>query len=59
MSREQQRIQYRVGTSGWVYRHWRGLFYQQRLPVGEWFAHDARHFDTVEINNTFYRLPSV
>src|SRR4051794_38926895 len=48
----------RVGTSGWVYRHWRGVFYPPRLPVGDWFAFYARHFNTVEINNTFYRLPS-
>jgi uncharacterized protein YecE (DUF72 family) len=47
-----------VGTSGWVYRHWRGVFYPPRLRVGDWFAFYARHFDTVEINNTFYRLPS-
>lgn len=47
----------RVGTSGWVYRHWKGLFYPEDLPGPKWFEFYARHFDTVEINNTFYRLP--
>ena len=48
----------RIGTSGWVYQHWRGLFYPHDLPQPEWFAHYAHVFDTVEINNSFYRLPS-
>ncbi len=48
----------RVGTSGWVYRHWRGVFYPEKLPASRWLDFYARHFDTVEINNTFYRLPS-
>jgi len=47
----------RVGCSGWQYAHWRGNFYPADVPQREWFAHYARHFDTVEINNTFYRLP--
>ncbi len=47
----------RIGTSGWVYNHWRGIFYPERLPQSEWFACYAREFDTVEINNSFYRLP--
>ncbi|OGO53239.1 MAG: hypothetical protein A2148_01890 [Chloroflexi bacterium RBG_16_68_14] len=48
---------YWVGTSGWVYPHWRDVFYPRELKQREWFAHYARHFSTVEINNTFYRLP--
>lgn len=47
----------RIGCSGWMYKHWRGLFYPPGLPVKRWFAHYAAHFDTVEINNSFYRLP--
>jgi uncharacterized protein YecE (DUF72 family) len=47
----------RIGTSGWIYNHWRGVFYPPQLPVKRWFAFYSRHFDTVEINNTFYRLP--
>jgi uncharacterized protein YecE (DUF72 family) len=47
----------RVGCSGWQYKHWRGDFYPAGLPTSGWFAHYARTFDTVEINNSFYRLP--
>ncbi len=47
-----------IGTSGWIYPHWRGVFYPEGLPPSRWFAHYAAHFDTVEINSTFYRLPS-
>jgi uncharacterized protein YecE (DUF72 family) len=48
----------RVGCSGWSYSHWRGRFYPADLPEAEWFGYYARVFDTVEINNSFYRLPS-
>ncbi len=48
-----------IGTSGWVYEHWRGVFYPEGLPPSEWLRFYMEHFDTVEINNTFYRLPSV
>lgn len=47
-----------VGCSGWQYRHWRGNFYPEELPQSRWFARYALAFDTVEINNTFYRLPA-
>jgi uncharacterized protein YecE (DUF72 family) len=47
----------RVGCSGWNYKHWRGPFYPPGVPVRAWFEHYAATFDTVEINNTFYRLP--
>lgn len=49
---------YRVGTSGFSYGHWRGTFYPERLPQRRWLEHYAEHFDTVELNNPFYRLPS-
>lgn len=48
----------RIGTSGWEYAHWGGRFYPSDLPRDRWFAHYADAFDTVEINATFYRLPS-
>lgn len=48
-----------VGTSGFVYRHWRGPFYPERLPVKHWLPYYAERFDTLELNATFYRLPSV
>lgn len=48
----------RVGTSGYQYRHWRGSFYPDDLAARLWLRYYAEHFDTVEINNTFYRLPT-
>lgn len=45
-----------IGTSGWIYRDWKGRFYPEKLPQREWFDFYARHFPTVEINATFYRL---
>jgi uncharacterized protein YecE (DUF72 family) len=47
----------RIGCSGWQYTHWRGDFYPAELPQARWLAYYAERFDTVEINNTFYRLP--
>ncbi|MFC7549947.1 DUF72 domain-containing protein [Plantactinospora sp. GCM10030261] len=47
----------RVGTSGWQYRDWRGRFYPAGLAQRRWLEHFAAKFDTVEINNAFYRLP--
>ena len=47
----------RIGNSGWHYNHWTGLFYPAGLPKSKWFDYYAEHFDTVEINNTFYQLP--
>ncbi len=47
----------RIGTSDWVYKHWRDIFYPKGLPARAWFAHYASLFNTVEINNSFYRLP--
>jgi uncharacterized protein YecE (DUF72 family) len=41
-----------------VYPDWRGVVYPKDLPQREWFASYAERFDTVEINNTFYRLPT-
>src|SRR3954462_6002466 len=49
--------QLRIGCSGWQYKNWRGNFYPAELPQWRWFAHYAQTFDTVEINNSFYRLP--
>lgn len=48
----------RVGTSGWHYGHWREVFYPPDAKPGEWLSLYARTFDTVEVNNSFYRLPS-
>jgi uncharacterized protein YecE (DUF72 family) len=46
-----------IGTSGWHYPHWLGLFYPEDLPASRWLAHYARHFPSVELNNSFYRQP--
>lgn len=47
-----------IGTSGWSYRHWQGRFYPAKLPTSQWLAFYGRHFTTVEINASFYRLPT-
>lgn len=46
-----------IGTSGYQYSHWQGNFYPEDLPRSRWFKYYTQHFDSVEINNTFYRLP--
>jgi uncharacterized protein YecE (DUF72 family) len=46
-----------IGTSGWEYPHWRGVFYPRDLPLERWLEHYADRFATVELNNSFYRLP--
>ena len=48
-----------IGTSGWNYKDWRTTFYSEKLSPKEWLAYYARHFHTVEINNSFYHLPTV
>ena len=48
----------RVGTSGWSYPTWRPGFYPEGMPPAEFLSVYARHFDTVELNSTGYRLPS-
>jgi uncharacterized protein YecE (DUF72 family) len=46
-----------VGTSGWQYKDWKGRLYPAELPQKGWLEHYAANFDTVELNNAFYRLP--
>lgn len=46
-----------VGTSGWQYDDWRGRFYPKGAATGEWLTYFSRVFPTVEVNNSFYRLP--
>jgi uncharacterized protein YecE (DUF72 family) len=48
----------RIGTSGFSYKEWKGSFYPEDLPASEMLRHYAAKFSTVEINNTFYRMPS-
>ena len=48
----------RIGTSGFHYKHWRGPFYPEKMPTAAMLDFYTRHFDTVELNNSFYRLPT-
>jgi len=48
----------RIGTSGWHYQHWLGNFYPAEMRPTQMLRFYCQHFDTVEINNSFYRLPS-
>ena len=48
----------RIGCSGWNYRDWRERVYPAGMPARLWLQHYASLFDTVEVNSTFYRLPS-
>jgi uncharacterized protein YecE (DUF72 family) len=50
-------MQFIVGTSGYSYKEWKGIFYPEKLPQKDMLSYYARQFSTVEINNTFYRLP--
>ncbi len=47
-----------IGTSGWTYDHWRGVFYPENLPRTRWFDYYAQRFASVEVNYSFYRLPA-
>jgi uncharacterized protein YecE (DUF72 family) len=47
-----------VGTSGWSYKEWKGSFYPPKLPQDEMLGFYASRFSTVEVNNSFYRIPS-
>ena len=50
-------MQFFVGTSGYSYKEWKGIFYPEKLPQKEMLRYYAQRFSTVEINNTFYRMP--
>lgn len=47
-----------LGTSGWNYAHWKRTFYPKEVPQKQWLEFYSRRFQTVELNNSFYRLPS-
>jgi uncharacterized protein YecE (DUF72 family) len=47
----------RVGTSGYSYKEWKGTFYPEDLPAAKMLPYYAERFDSVEVNNTFYRMP--
>jgi len=47
-----------IGTSGWHYQHWRGVFYPHGMAAVDMLSYYSRHFTTVEVNNAFYQLPT-
>jgi len=51
-------MQLLAGTSGYSYAEWKGVFYPEKLPATEMLRYYSEHFPTVEINNTFYRMPA-
>lgn len=51
-------MRYYIGTSGWHYDHWRKEFYPKGLAKSKWLEFYSRRFSTVELNNSFYHLPS-
>ena len=46
-----------IGCSGWNYKDWRGKFYPEKLAQKNWLEFYSHKFNTVEVNNTFYRFP--
>lgn len=48
-----------IGTSGFSYTYWKNRFYPEKLPTSQWLAYYATQFNTLELNNTFYRFPRV
>jgi uncharacterized protein YecE (DUF72 family) len=58
LTRKHESSKARVGTSGFSYSDWKGLFYPEWLPSRDWFHFYATKFSAVEINLTFYRTPS-
>ncbi len=48
---------YHIGTSGWSYDHWQGILYPHSTPVAARLEHYVRHFDTAELNSSFYSWP--
>lgn len=47
-----------IGTSGWSYQHWRGVFYPPDLPANQWRDFYATHFQTAELNSSYYHWPT-
>lgn len=52
-------IKWEIGCSGFYYKHWRGLFYPDRFPQTKWFYFYCEHFNSLELNVTFYRFPEL
>jgi len=54
-----QKMQWHIGCSGFYYKEWKEVFYPKGLPQKKWFEFYCQHFNTIEINNTFYRFPEL
>lgn len=55
----QQHIQWHIGCSGFYYKEWREFFYPKGLAQKNWFKYYCEHFNTIELNTTFYRFPQL
>lgn len=51
-------MKWRIGCSGFYYRDWKEVFYPKGVPQKDWFKYYCRHFNTIEINSTFYKMPT-
>ena len=51
------RAAWHIGTSGWSYKHWKGLYYPEKMKPADYLGYYSREFDCTEINTSFYRLP--
>jgi len=51
-------MEWRIGCSGFYYKEWKDIFYPAGLPQKRWFEYYCQHFNTIEINSSFYRQPS-
>lgn len=58
MSKTKASNQILIGTSGWYYKHWYGFFYPEDIAKNKWFKYYTENFDTVELNNSYYRFPT-
>jgi uncharacterized protein YecE (DUF72 family) len=52
-------IQWHIGCSGFSYKEWKDIFYPPKLPQRAWFTYYTTHFNTLELNVTFYRIPTL
>lgn len=59
LSSPMQKINWHIGCSGFSYKEWKDEFYSKGLPQSKWFDYYSNHFDTLELNVTFYRFPTL
>jgi len=51
-------MKWQIGCSGFYYKEWKETFYPKDLPQKDWFKYYCQHFNTIEINATFYKMPN-